>query len=379
MSAINQAESIRTTTGEVEGESFNPLTTGKLQGREVAAVQKQSSSSSTSQTFLLVATTVCALLSIIPPLRLGASLALRSVALLSVALAKEPKGAEGSTMKAAKIAAVALGLVGLAAALPLLLTISLAIDLGTQVVGLLRSIYEGDPIEALVHGFMLIIDTLALAGLIVGSWELMVASMSIAAFGMLLGMMSAFASIKPDDDKATVAKKILMGLFFFVLAGISVAGAVSTSRILGPAKEVTVKNPDPNGHLRLKAGDQISAPGEDLVIHHPNRNYNIVTQFGGDAPPINFCVETPLVTIHEPLSAIQFPTLPVGGPSLAAAEINTPSSAELLEAIDAQEAFYEAERKKQREAQGREKTPLKEEPKAQNNSLPSAPPLQGEE
>jgi len=85
-----------------------------------------------------------------------------------------------------RIGLVVLGLVAIATATPLFLAVSLAGDMAIQVVEIGRALREGNGLKALIHFSILLIDTLALSAILVGSWKLMIAAASFSTLTMLI-------------------------------------------------------------------------------------------------------------------------------------------------------------------------------------------------
>lgn len=272
-----------------------------------------------AQKALLGMTAVCAILASIPPLRLGASLAMRSVSLLSVGISKTPEGQEGPFVKAAKLATVALGIVALAASMPMLMIASLAADIGLQIIEGARAIYQGDFAKAAMHATILVIDTLALAGLIVGSWQLMIAAASVSAAAMLVLASVAGASGHVDEMFA-----------YWALMGANIATTFTIGESTRTMKTVVIKNDDPNGKMIVMkpVGPGIvaeSAPGQDVVIHDNSYGrYNVihVSQTGETRTEV---FHVPEEIHHGPISCHDMPQLALGGNVLKSIEPSTES------------------------------------------------------
>lgn len=269
------------------------------------------------QKILLAMTAISGILSLIPPMRLGASLAMRSISLLSVAASKTPEGKEGPIIKAARAGAVVLGIVGLAAATPALMVASLAIDMALQIIEGARAAHQGDWVKLAVHATVLVIDTLALAGLIVGSWQLMVSAAAVSAAAFLALSAGANATGNGDDMFAYLA-----------LMGVSLAAAITIPDQISPAKTVHIKNDDPNGKIIVMkpGGDNAtvaeSAPGQDVTIHDNSYvRYNVVhVSSTGDTRVENF--QVPEEVSIKGIAVQDFPTLPFGGIAIKAIESN---------------------------------------------------------
>lgn len=261
-----------------------------------------------AQKILLGMTALCAIITAIPPLRLGGSLAMRSVSFLSVAISKTPEGKEGPIVKAAKLGIVALGVVAIVAALPMLAVASIAADMGLQIFEGAKALYKGDYAKAAMHATILVIDTLALAGLIVGSWKLMVAAAAVSAFAMFV--LAIIANSNGHGDQS---------LAYLVLMGANVATAFTISEMTRVQKTVVIKNDDPNGKM-IVMGVAESGIGQDLVIHDNSYvKYNVlhVSQTGETRTEI---FHVPQEITQHPISNQDMPQLALGGNVLKAVE-----------------------------------------------------------
>lgn len=231
------------------------------------------------QKVLLVATVGCAALSLIPPFRLAGSLALRGIALLSSILNSEETWAKndtlGSILNYFKVAVVTFGIVALVAASPMLMVASLAADIGFQAIQMARCIYKGEYSKALIHFGVIVIDSLALAGIVTGSWQLMVAAAAVSAVGMLI----LFAESKGSLEA--------FSYFALAIIGGVAAGTIGNTNILQEpdGQKTTVFDYDGNGRVI----------GQHVVYE---RTYSQDHQ----APTT--------------LSPELFPTVPVGGPAI---------------------------------------------------------------
>lgn len=143
---------------------------------------------SPAQRKLLVAGVVSAAMALMSPLRPTASLALRSIVLLSSAVnmidAWNQEGVLGKALHCGKIALLALGIVGLAVASPLLIAASIAADIAIQVFEAARALSDKNYPKACMHMSMILIDALALAAVVTASWKLMAAATGVSAAAM---------------------------------------------------------------------------------------------------------------------------------------------------------------------------------------------------
>lgn len=228
---------------------------------------------STMQKIFLVAAAVGGILSIIPPLRIGASLALRSVAFLAASHAALDKTGSVTNkerlLQIAKISVVALGLIGVAASMPMLLVASLAADMACQIIDAVNAIRNGEGAKAFFHIAVLIIDTLALAGILTGSWQLMVAAASVSIAVMLILCCTA---CKAGDPISAIS--------FFVLAGVSFAAAIKTSEI---SRNHFIKFKNETDHdmmYKWKDAWYILKPGEEVTLNRTSIFVCDLLQYG---------------------------------------------------------------------------------------------------
>lgn len=280
-----------------------------------------------AQRSLLVAATVCSILSIIPPLRLAGSLALRSVALLSSSTTAVTRWSEESVLgklaKVAKVAGVALGLVALAAALPALMVASIGVDLAVQVVEAAKAAHQGKGAQAFMHLGFAIVDTLALAGIVAGSWQLMVAAISVNIAIMAGAIVITAVDIKKGEEVIDVICYAALGITGMV-------GAITSARIVHVKTNAhfSGKNETNNPITFYDKDDNVVAkvqPGEryDFTLDY---NHLSKMQYGGSyleavssttekvkMLPTEILSET--YDFKPPLDPKLFPTLPVGGTS----------------------------------------------------------------
>lgn len=214
-----------------------------------------------TQRILLVMAGVCAILSLIAPLRLGASLAMRGISVLSISASKVYATKIGLFLHCVKISALALGIIGLAASLPAFIVASLGVDIGMQLIRTFQELLETNYFEAGVHFGLFIVDTLLLLATLLGSWEIMVAGLLFnSAFMFFFCAFGTF--VVAEDGNVCIDRALIYTLLF----ALSYAGAMIT------------------------AGSTNSYTGE---------------------------------TMRPSLPPVLFPTLPLGGTTLAVAEQNT--------------------------------------------------------
>lgn len=218
---------------------------------------------------LLLLTTALAILGAIPPLRLFASIALRATALLSSTTACVDNWKADTTfekiMKVAKMTGVALGLAGMAAASPLVLIASLAADVGIQALEMVKAFYKGEDGKGCIHLGMLIVDVLALAGLIVGSWELMVAALAVSILAMII-----IGSVAINWNYMRTEERDPWMIPYFLLAAINFSTAFTIAKLEhfngewgrnSPARRVVDQNAIPTSEIpTVIVGGNVLAP-----------------------------------------------------------------------------------------------------------------------
>lgn len=286
---------------------------------------------------LLVAATACTALNFIPPLRLGASIALRSIALISSSLTAGSRWSEesflGKLSKIGKVAGVAIGLVALTLAMPALMAASLGVDMGVQLFEAGRAIKDGKAGQAFLHLGIAIVDALALAGIVAGSWKLMVAATSIN-----ITMMAGAASIcfyngfdRLFNDQENIAGAFIDAMCYVTLMSLGISSAVkqiSPETFTEQKYHFQGKNETDKTMYFYDAKDRVifvAKPGEtydfkcdpqDILIPFKGR-YVEVFLTSGEKMKLT-PTETNVVydtTFREPMAASEFPKLALGGPS----------------------------------------------------------------
>ena len=270
-----------------------------------------------AQQALLGMTAFCSILSCIPSLRFGASLAMRSISFCSVGISKPVAGKEELFIKVAKLAAIGLSMGATVASMPMLMVASLTTDIGLQIFEGVRAIYKEDAVKTGMHAMILVVDTLALGSVVLCSWQLMVAATAVSAFAMIM-----MASIAPTVN----GHEADMGCYL-VLAVTNIVTALSIGEIKGIAKTVVIKNDDSNGKLVVMkpVGSVIvaeSAPGQDVTIYNnPYVRYNVLhVSSTGETRLENFRV--PDQVYRAAIPSHELPGLPVGGSVLKVVESN---------------------------------------------------------
>lgn len=145
-------------------------------------------SSTTLQKSLLVATTACVAISLIPTCRLIGMFSLRATSLITAIVNSATDWANTDTLgrvaKCAKIAAIILGIVAVALISRILIIASIAMDLGIQLMETIKAICIDNTKKALTHLGIMVVDALLLAATITLKWPFMVAAAAINAVVM---------------------------------------------------------------------------------------------------------------------------------------------------------------------------------------------------
>ncbi len=236
----------------------------------------QSGQTSKVQRGLRVMAIACAALSLIPPLRLPSALAAHSLILLSTSLSCTQRADSkwGRFVQFSRVGISALGIVAIGAGLPVLIAASLTADIGIQAISAFKAAANGKKNEALMHVAIIVIDALALAGILAGSWQLMVAAAAISAFVMVLFAIKVGRQIKNRTDY----DGIIDALSYAALAGVGIASAATTARIATerPTKaHFSLHNR--SSHTQTYRGDHgktiiVLAPGEKADVTVPYKD-----------------------------------------------------------------------------------------------------------
>lgn len=282
------------------------------------------------QKSLLGLTVVCAILATIPPLRLVGSLALRSLSLLSSGVncvnAWKQEGILGRISKIAKVAIVGLGLGALIVASPLLIVASIAGDLGLQIFETAKAIYNKDVEKALCHASFIVIDTLVLAAIVVGSWQLIVTAAAVSATVMFGFATKSFLMFDKKTTTREKASDIFDSLCYFSLMSLGIVNAITTAHIKenqATKASYEIKNNkktemvfyDRKGHVvaRAKPGETVS-----FELKGDEMEYRDATIFGyyGKCErqaydPIHADFED--VVIQNAIPVSEIPLVPLGG------------------------------------------------------------------
>lgn len=255
---------------------------------------------------LLIATVACATISLIPPLRLAGTLALRVVAFLSSSANCAEQWSKDTPscrfLKCIKMTAVAIGLLAVAASSAALVVVSLIANIGIQVMNLMKNLYQGNYSKALIHFGMIIIDSLVLAAMLTHAWELMVAAAAVSALAMLIIGYKIWSSSRNSENIIETACYILLG-------GLGIASALTSTEIIVTQRTVTGHR---QGYIYAHETEKYG------LFRRPDGNFEII-QPGWQTIPV---YEYKNVVLNTPLAFKDFPTLPISGTSIVTKELS---------------------------------------------------------
>lgn len=299
---------------------------------------------------LLLLTTATAFLSILPPLRQSASLALRSTAVLSSTAVAAGRWTKENLLSRAllcsKIAVVALGCLGAVLSKPFLIVASLAADIGLNAIEMARSLARKEGGKALIHLGIAVLDTLVLAAITTHSLKYLVVA-SLVNTAVLIG-----AGIKAEEkgtatDIFCYATMALLSLFNIVSIIELTKTSPSRSHFLIKNREnneMTFVDNKGNVLARAQPGEiaefsvvnnkQNTIP-ETQVITSPGSSMPVITvigykirgQFLNDAGQLitrqfrHEYTDYETIVTQPALSPQDFHTVPVGGTALVSDEL----------------------------------------------------------
>lgn len=177
------------------------------------------------QTGLMVVTVAAAVLSLIPPFRFIGATVMRSVALVSSLDLCQDSWRQSDWQRRAitcvKVAATALGVVAIVTSSPVLLIAALATDIAVQIFEMLKTPSIG---KKLLHLGFLAVNVLVLTGIVLASWEILLAASIVSTVAMLcLGIYIGC--------KAKTWKDVANMFCYFALLGVGIASGVMVSRL----------------------------------------------------------------------------------------------------------------------------------------------------
>ena len=139
---------------------------------KIAAYEMRKSHAVITGRCLLILSTACAILTLIPGFRLPASLALRSLAIISAALdSKHPqllRDKSSQRCRALKVGITALAIIGIATATPLCVAVSLVAEGALHLVECGRALHQQQYHKAVLHLECLVVSGLIAASLFTG-------------------------------------------------------------------------------------------------------------------------------------------------------------------------------------------------------------------
>lgn len=268
------------------------------------------------QKMVLIGSALTAILSLVPSLRLTSSLILRTFSFISAGSVFANDFKTDTTwnlaIKASKIAGITLGIAAIVASAPLLLIPALSIDILFQASQLISSMGEKDPSFAKILGNLsiLVVDTLFLAGIAVGSWGLMTAAASVSIIAMIAFACYAGYNARTNAD-------IIDSVCYGILAVVGLAGAITTSQIghRDYRYKYTIRNSHGDESL-----DVISGKNTNSVVASikPTQTYSFESSHSSlsDKYGVRYNYTTysdKYVMIQAPVEPAKFPQLPFAG------------------------------------------------------------------
>ena len=171
-----------------------------------------------------------------------------------------------------KIALVALGIAGAVLLSPAIIVASIAADTALHIKGLISDLMNGKYADALMRLAMITINVLAIAAIVVGSWQLIVAACAISValmFAMAIKVGVAVFTDKEKDPNAWID-----AFAYVALAGIGIGGCVTMAQIVHRIPEKATfdltNNTEYTRYIYDKNGVIATlAPGESLHLELP--------------------------------------------------------------------------------------------------------------
>jgi hypothetical protein len=215
-----------------------------------------------------------------------------------------------------RLGMMALGLIAVAIAAPVMIIASLAVDTALHVLDAVKAFSQRDLEKGFSHLGICAINILTLGAVAAGSWQVMVAaSVTSALFLTAIGLKTA---CEVEDKKRSVWDMIdsmsMLGLALTSLVGGINAAQLNRREIVATNYTVRNKNPywipvfDRQNRLVVNVG-----PGQTQSFSLPGNTGSLHTS-SGRIGSFNFSYKT--TVIQQPIPAHQLPTLPVGSLSL---------------------------------------------------------------
>ncbi len=194
-----------------------------------AAAEAQTEKRNLVRRCLLVASAAFALVATVTVSKEFAATALKAIGLTS-SLAANSGDTENSTSRLidiARIAILALAIIGVAASKPILYTASLVAEIFINTVQMMQAIKDKDMEKIVFHATILLVDLLLLTGIVMGSPEVLLAAAIINIVIMTGYAYKAF-------DKALDTESGLDMLDTFCYISLAAAGVVSSINLERP-------------------------------------------------------------------------------------------------------------------------------------------------
>jgi len=277
-----------------------------------------------SQCGLLIAAIACAIIALIPQTGFIGGIALRSVAvtMLGIQILHSMKNKEGKKvllLHIFRLAAVALGLTGVALQMNYLVIGSIAAEILFQAVEAGRGAKEKDPFKALSHMSFIVIDSFVLIGMATGAWPFIVTAAAISSVVMfvLAGKVITMGVIRKDPIA------IIDALCYIALGCLSIASAARAGKLYKSVPDKkhffyrnktdhTVTIYDKHGHVVATV-----EPGKTASF-----NVSVKDVLGGGKVTVTSGDKSSTITssrtyfksavLQDPMTVKEFPNLPVG-------------------------------------------------------------------
>lgn len=282
------------------------------------------------QRALLAVTVVCAILSLIPTLGTIGAISCRSIALITGGIhcieAWKNEGKWGLAVQSARVAFIALGLMGVITQLNILSVTSVAGDLLFQMAEAARGLHKKDLYKAFSHMGIILIDTFVLAAMLTGGWQYIVTATAVSTMMMIIFAVGAGIKAGTANDPAAIFEVVC----YVALALLGIASSVRAAEL--SAQRATryyftfTNRSKTHVNVYSRYGELMGrvAPGQtikfDLDPHATfwengkvecrYDNVRQVSYYQGNGA--NYVKDI----MQRPMNTQEFPTLPVGGSSI---------------------------------------------------------------
>lgn len=282
-------------------------------------------------------TVVCAILSLIPTLGTIGAISCRSIALITGGVhcieAWKNQGRWGLAVQCARVAFIALGLVGVITQLNILSVASVAGDLLFQMAEAARGLHQKDLYKAFSHMGIILIDTFVLAALLTGGWQYIVTAAAVSTVMMIIFAVGAGIRAGTTQDPAAAFESVC----YVALALLGIASSVRAAEL--SAQRATRYNFTFTNRSKIhvnvysRYGELMgrAAPGQtikfDLDPHATFwENGKVECRYDG-AKRVSYYQGNGANYVKDimqrPMNTQEFPTLPVGGSSLVVTDPQT--------------------------------------------------------